>query len=277
MIITNRIKIVNGRLTSKLANPLSYDLAARADLVHTAEKLIAGGRFSRIAEVREHLDRNEIGPDRAIAVFVRHPSTVYSEIRKLAGSEDIPLSETGRTEALKLKTALRGLAFSFVFSSHLSRARLLAAEIAADLGLPHRTEPALGEINCGTWHHCFFDRSAGGSGSIEARLPTSFRLLRDRPHRWKAPGGESFSDVADRTGPVVGRAVRSNLGRAFLMVGHAWANGVIAARAFGVHLAHLHPLIDNIAPTAITVIEFSSDLSDNHLWLWADAGHLETK
>ncbi|MBO5564960.1 MAG: histidine phosphatase family protein [Lachnospiraceae bacterium] len=57
-------------------------------------------------------------------VFLRHGRTEYNELRRLQGNIDIPLSDTGRAQAMKAREefAERGYVFTHIYTSPLSRA-----------------------------------------------------------------------------------------------------------------------------------------------------------
>ncbi|MDL9979857.1 histidine phosphatase family protein [Microbacterium sp. ASV49] len=86
-------------------------------------------------------------------VFVRHGETDWNLRGRIQGTTDIPLNDTGRTQAMDAADALRGELDGHVaiVTSDLSRARETADIIAERLGLPapqaypHLRERAYGE------------------------------------------------------------------------------------------------------------------------------------
>lgn len=62
--------------------------------------------------------------------FIRHGQTDWNLVRKLQGSTDIALNETGIAQAYEAKEKLADIEFSMIFSSPLMRARKTADIIA---------------------------------------------------------------------------------------------------------------------------------------------------
>ncbi|UXN32100.1 histidine phosphatase family protein [Glutamicibacter sp. M10] len=67
--------------------------------------------------------------------FVRHGQTQWNLEGRLQGSSDIPLNDTGRTQASEAVSVLAGGNWDVIVSSPLSRARETAQIIADGLGL----------------------------------------------------------------------------------------------------------------------------------------------
>lgn len=70
-----------------------------------------------------------------LLTLVRHGQTDWNLERRIQGSTDIPLNDTGRGHALEAATALTGQAHHAIYASPLVRARQTAEIIAETLGL----------------------------------------------------------------------------------------------------------------------------------------------
>src|SRR3989339_84784 len=271
------LKTTLGQALSRRPSPRSYDLAARAGLVHALhynDGVSRAQRFGSLDEVKAHLQKTTVAAERCVVFWVRHPATTYSEIGKAAGSaHDIGLSETGETQLPLLARALEGINFDRLYSSRLRRSIEAADFLAATLGLSRSELPGIEEIDYGNWSGKVLRREKGGDASIEATDPTGFRLFKEQPHLWNAPEAETFWQAKERIEAGVAKIDEQGLGKVVLVVGHGWSINSALASAYGVHIAHMKkfPLS---APTAINVIEYSRSQTDNRLWLWADSSHL---
>jgi len=115
--------------------------------------------------------------------LVRHGQTPASLNRRLAGWEDVPLTERGEQQAAALRPALEGEAFAGVWCSDLQRAVRTARLAWGDARPDHR----LREM---------------GFGSLEG---ASYETLEERWQRALArfegfapPGGETFDELRER-------------------------------------------------------------------------------
>lgn len=71
-----------------------------------------------------------------LIALVRHGQTDWNLQRRIQGSTDIPLNDTGRAQARETAERLREVGITRVVSSPLSRAAETADIVAATLGLP---------------------------------------------------------------------------------------------------------------------------------------------
>ena len=78
-------------------------------------------------------------------VIVRHGQTDWNLERRIQGSTDIPLNDTGRSQAEFTREALREDHFHAIASSHLQRAEFTAATINQQHGKEHHVDERLSE------------------------------------------------------------------------------------------------------------------------------------
>lgn len=154
-------------------------------------------------------------------LLVRHGATAWNERGLCLGRKDLPLSDTGRRQAERLRDALRGERLDRVFSSPLARAR----ETARLLGFEPELLPDLIEIDRGAW---------------EGLAPDEIRRLDPELHaRWyedptglAMPRGEAFPDLWRRAGRAL-ELLEGSAAGTVLAVGHRAINRVLIARALG--------------------------------------------
>ena len=84
-------------------------------------------------------------------LVARHGETDWNRVGRWQGHADPPLNETGRRQAAGLADRLAGNGIVAVYSSDLARARETARAVAHRLGLGVVEDPALREIDVGSW------------------------------------------------------------------------------------------------------------------------------
>jgi broad specificity phosphatase PhoE len=85
----------------------------------------------------------------AVLYIVRHGQTDWNVERKIQGWTDIPLNDMGRAQAAELKEKLKGIDFTFCFSSDLQRARETALILTDSMDV--QMDVRLRERNFGPW------------------------------------------------------------------------------------------------------------------------------
>ncbi|MCC2032032.1 histidine phosphatase family protein [Microbacterium allomyrinae] len=132
--------------------------------------------------------------------LIRHGETDWNRDRRIQGSTDIPLNDTGRAQARATGAALRerlDLDVPFtVVSSDLSRARETAEIIAAELGMAEpRAYPGLRE------------RAYGEAEGLDVE---EFRTRWGDWHAAEIPGAEPWPVLRERAVSALGHAVRDH-------------------------------------------------------------------
>ena len=184
-------------------------------------------------------------------VLVRHGETEWSRSGRHTGRTDIPLDQTGRSQAAALEPELAGWKFALVISSPLQRARETCR--LAGFGEQARLTPDLSE-----WDYGKYDGLT--SAQIKQTHP-DWSLWRDG-----APGGESPAQVAARADRVISevRAVPGNV----LVFAHGHVLRVMAARWLGeTPAAGRYYALD---PAARSVLGYEHD--QPVLLLWNEKG-----
>jgi broad specificity phosphatase PhoE len=145
--------------------------------------------------------------------LVRHGETEWARLGRHTGRTDVPLTRTGRAQAVTLGRRLAGHEFALVLTSPLSRAAQTAT--LAGFGDVAITDPDLRE-----WDY----------GAFEGRLTTEIRGNYPGWTIWRGPwpDGETIDEVSARADRVRAR-VRAADGDT-LIVAHGHFLRVLAAR-----------------------------------------------
>lgn len=123
--------------------------------------------------------------------LVRHGQTDWNLNGIYQGQSDVPLNETGVTQARELAASLVNTRFDAIYASDLVRARRTAEIIAEVVRLPVSTDPRLREINQGVWE-------GQSIQSVLERYKPDFSRNPKYITTPRAEGAESLADVITR-------------------------------------------------------------------------------
>lgn len=142
--------------------------------------------------------------------LVRHGQTDWNLAKRIQGSSDIPLNDTGRAQAEATGRALAGGRFDAIYASPLSRALDTARIIAGHVGLGEpETIAAVAERQYG-----------------EAEGLTGEQILARWPDGAPVPGRESREQVVARALPALRELGEQHPGENVIVVSHG---GVISS------------------------------------------------
>ncbi len=153
--------------------------------------------------------------------LVRHGETEWNAARRIQGSTDIPLNETGRRQAARTADLLARRRFDAVLSSPLSRAAETADIIAARLGVDEPQRVA-----------AMVERRYGAAEGLDYRTIDALY-----PPGTSVPGRESREAVARRVMPALLEIARDRAGQRVCVVTHG---GVIRSVLNAVEPDELH-------------------------------------
>lgn len=201
----------------------------------------------------------------ALLLCIRHGETDWNAARRVQGHTDIGLNARGLEQAAALARALSGQTLHAVCSSDLQRACQTAYALAAERGLPLRTETSLRERAFGSFEGSSF-------AELELLHAQDCERWRKRDPQWGAPGGgETLGAFHERVHAAVLDIARRHRGQAVAVVTHGGVLDCLYRIATGqdVHAPRTWEL-RNAAINRLLV-------SDDHVGLvgWNDCGHLE--
>ena len=143
--------------------------------------------------------------------LVRHGQTERSAQMAYSGRLDIPLTDTGREQALRAAAALAGAGVDAVVTSPLARARDTAQAIADATGAPLTVDERLTEIDYGLFEG--LDR-AGAT----AKFGQAFEDWRADPFGAPVPGMETLPAALERARAATADALAAHAHP--VLVGH---------------------------------------------------------
>ena len=129
----------------------------------------------------------------ATPVFlIRHGQTEWNREGRFLGRTDLPLDETGMTQAQKLADRLSTHSVSHVYASPLARALQTATELSRPHGLEPRAVEGIIELDQG-------DLEGREGRNLAVEFPDFFAAWRQDPTHARIPGGETLADCHARS------------------------------------------------------------------------------
>ena len=187
-----------------------------------------------------------------VVYLARHGETAWTISHQHTGTTDLPLTERGEAEAVRLKERLAGMTFAAVLTSPLQRAVRTCA--LAGFGSEANIEPDLVEWNYGAYE-------GRTSAEIHADRP-DWELFRDG-----CPDGESPAQIGARADRVV-RGVRAIEGNTLLFSSGHFLR-VFAARWLGLESSAGKYLF--LGTASLSAVGYEHDKSDPVIRLWDES------
>jgi broad specificity phosphatase PhoE len=189
-----------------------------------------------------------------VVYLVRHGETAWTISRQHTSVTDLPLTEQGEAQAVRLGKRLDGLRFAAVLTSPLQRA-VRTCELAG-FGARATVEPDLVE-----WHYGAFEGRT--SAEIHAERP-DWQLFRDG-----CPGGESPDQVGARADSVIRRARAIDGNVLLFSSGHILR--ALAARWLGLDPGAGRYFL--LGTASLSALGYEHDRSDPVISLWDEIPH----
>ena len=182
--------------------------------------------------------------------LIRHGEVEGAETPRYNGHADVPLSERGIGQYHQLKERLAAMRISACYTSDLSRCAVGAEIIGARLGLTPIRERSLRELDIGLWE--------GKSwAELMEEYPQEWRARLADMANYRAPLGESLTDLSDRVMPVIKGIASRHTGEEVLVVAHGGTNRVILLNAIGAPLSALFNIEQDYC--CINIIDYYTD------------------
>lgn len=195
--------------------------------------------------------------------LIRHGETDWNVAKRIQGQTDIPLNDTGRSQALAMAFNAAHYDFSAVYSSDLSRALDTARMLAERRGLEVNTLPQLRERHFGIFQGLTADEGL-------QLYPEAHACYLARDINYDFESGESMLCFAERVKEAVDYLVKHHPKQTIAVVSHAGVLEIIYRKATG---RPLHTPRDFAIPNC-ALNWFNFDEHDWHLETWDDHHHL---
>lgn len=180
-------------------------------------------------------------------LLVRHGQTIWNHVARYQGHTDIPLNDTGRTQAKLLSLRLAKEPLQAVYASDLIRALETARIIAEPHGLAVQALPQLREINFGAWEGLTYQE-------IKNRYSDLADIYQSSPGKLRIPDGETFQELMERAYGVVTNLVRSHNSSTIAVVTHGGTIRAIICSLLGLDLSHVNQIRQDNA--ALNLIDY---------------------
>jgi broad specificity phosphatase PhoE len=161
--------------------------------------------------------------------LVRHGETDWNREQRWQGHFDRPLSPAGRAQAEAAARRLARDGIAHVHSSDLKRAWQTAEIVAAECGVAATADPALREVDVGSWAGLTHDEA-------RERFPDGYARRRAGGKGWD--GGESYEEMGERVVAFATALCESARGSERLaLVCHSGVVRMLVAHALGLAAA----------------------------------------
>jgi len=178
-------------------------------------------------------------------LLARHGQSLWNEVRKFQGANDVGLSDLGRTQAAALGSALRtGYRVAAAYVSPMCRARDTAEIALKGTGIPLTAIHELRELSLGEWEGFTVDE-------VRSREGNPYLTWVRSPLDYPPPGGEPLPDVCARVLQAIDHiAANHRNGEDVLVVAHGGVISVYLCHLLGISFNSLWRMrIDNCSLT----------------------------
>lgn len=164
-------------------------------------------------------------------LFARHGETDWNAEKKIQGSMDIELNETGIQQAHNLAEVLDGQGIECVYTSKLQRASVTARMIADKLDVPCLEKAGLEEICFGDWEgHTWYE--------VKCADEAKYEYWKANRRDARPPRGETYEELAKRFIAAVVEIIREDKGDTLILT-HSACIQILLAEMNGTPIASM--------------------------------------
>ena len=164
--------------------------------------------------------------------LVRHGETAWNREGRAQGRGDIPLNETGWSQAAALGRHFQDVDLAAIYSSPAKRASETAQAIAA----PHELTP---ELRDGLLELDLGELDGTRLREMRDRFPDFFQNWTTNAGTARFPSGETLEELQERAWGVISSIINAHeTQQSIVVVSHAFATYAILCRAMGLPLAN---------------------------------------
>jgi glucosyl-3-phosphoglycerate phosphatase len=165
-------------------------------------------------------------------ILLRHGLTDYNAAGRFQGQADVPLNQTGITQAAEAAAALMNQGVTRIISSDLVRAEITAKIIGDRLGLPVLLDSRLQEINVGGWAGL----TPAEIGEVDPQFWGPLLAGQDGPH---SATGETATGAGRRVADALAEhAEAAENDEVLLVIGHGLTTRVASLLLLGLDYSH---------------------------------------
>lgn len=197
-------------------------------------------------------------------ILIRHGQTDWNVAGRWQGHSDIPLNDTGRSQAQAVAQRLKKWELTAIYTSDLSRASETATIIGQTLGLKPAVIPAWRERFCG-------DFEGLTNSDIAERFPEQWAKLQQG--HLELPNGETTQELSGRIIPSFETLLASHHGQRFAVVSHGGVLRVLISNVLGLD-ADAPARLSVSGNTGLSVIQIGEH-GYRRLSLLNDTAHLD--
>jgi broad specificity phosphatase PhoE len=197
-------------------------------------------------------------------LLIRHGETDWNKEQVFRGKSDVPLNQTGLSQARAVGKALEEIAIDAIYASPLARALETARVLAEGRHVTIRAEEGLSDVDFGLWQGM-------SKENVKRDYPDLYDTWLTAPQLVTLPRGETLLEVQKRSMAAVQRAIDSNPGKTIAIVSHRVVAKVILCGVLGLDLSRFW----HVKQDTCAINRFEYEQGSYFLTLLNDTCHLK--